>query len=103
MGRSKCRMRAEAGATIHSMVFVMRGKEQPLLGLMDAQKLGVIQMNVTGAEQKEDRVARLEKFEKQPAQDKDCVRRPDPEGDRQEDGEHHERVPRPVHRPVQSQ
>ena len=43
---------------------------------MDAQKLGVIQMNVTGAEQKEDRVARLEKFEKQPAQDKDCVRRP---------------------------
>ena len=23
MGRSKCRMRAEAGATIHSMVYVM--------------------------------------------------------------------------------
>ena len=36
MGRSKCRMRAEAGATIHSMVYVMRGKEQPLPGLMDA-------------------------------------------------------------------
>ena len=67
MGRSKCRMRAEAGATIHSMVYVMRGKEQPLLGLMDAQRLGIIQMNIKGAEQKEDRVARLEKLEKQPA------------------------------------
>ena len=49
------------------MVYVMRGKEQSLLGLMDAQKLGIIQMNMTGAEQKEDRVVRLEKFEKQPA------------------------------------
>ena len=50
MGRSKCRMRAEAGATIHSMVYVMRGKEQPLLCRIDAQRLGIIQMNMKGAE-----------------------------------------------------
>ena len=69
MGRSKCRMRAEAGATIHSMVYVMRGKEQPLLGLKDAhaQRLGIIQMNMKGAEQKVDTVARQEKLEEQPA------------------------------------
>ena len=60
-------MRTEAGATIHSMVYVMRRKEQPLLGLMNAQRLGIIQMNVKGAEQKEDRVARLEMLVKQPA------------------------------------
>ena len=60
-------MRAEAGATIHTMVYVMRGKEQPLLGRMDAQRLGIIQMNMKGTEQKEDGVARLEKLEKEPA------------------------------------
>ena len=38
-----------------------------MLGLMDAQRLGIIQMNVKGAEQKEDRVARLEMLVKQPA------------------------------------
>ena len=65
IGRSKCRMQAEAGATIHSMVYVMRGQEQPLLGLIDAQRLGIIQMNMKGAAQKEDVVARLEKVEKE--------------------------------------
>ena len=52
---------------LHGVCYVMRGKEQPLLGLMDAQRLGIIQMNVKGAEQKEDRVARLEMLVKQPA------------------------------------
>ena len=66
MGRSKCKMQAEAGATIHSMVYVMRGKEQPLLGLLDAQRLGIIQMNMKGAGQKVDTVARLEDAGKQP-------------------------------------
>ena len=66
MGRSKCKMQAEAGATIHSMVYVMRGKEQPLLGLLDAQRLGIIQMNMKGAGQKVDTVARLEDTGKQP-------------------------------------
>ena len=47
---------------LHGVCYVMRGKEQPLLGLMDAQRLGIIQMNV-----KEDRVARLEMLVKQPA------------------------------------
>ena len=67
MGRSKCRMKAEAGATIHSMVYVIRGIEQPLLGKRDAQRMGIIQMNMKGAEQKVDIVGRLEKVEKQPA------------------------------------
>ena len=58
-------MQAEAGATIHSIVYVMRGQEQPLLGLLDAQRLGIIQMNMKGAAQKEDVVARLEKVKKQ--------------------------------------
>ena len=60
-------MRAGAGATIYSLVYLMRGKEQPLLGLMDAQRLGIIQMNMKGVAQKKDRVVRLEKLEKQPA------------------------------------
>ena len=67
MGRSKCRMRAEAGATINSMVYVMRGNEEPLLGRLDSQRLGIIQLNMKGSQQKEDRVARLEKVEKQAA------------------------------------
>ena len=58
-------MQAEAGATIHSNVYVMRGQEQPLLGLLDAQRLGIIQMNMKGAAQKEDVVARLEKVKKE--------------------------------------
>ena len=61
MGRSKCRMRAEAGATINSMVYMMRGNEQPLLGRLDAQRLGIIQLNMKGSQQKEDRVTRLER------------------------------------------
>ena len=37
MGRSKCKMQAEAGATINTMVYVVKGQEQPLLGLADAK------------------------------------------------------------------
>ena len=33
-------------------VYVMKGQEQPLLGLLDAQRLGIIQMNMEGAGQK---------------------------------------------------
>ena len=67
MGRSKCRMKAEAGATIRSMVYVIRGIEQPLLGLEDAKRLGIIRMNMRGASQQVDTVARLERVVKQPA------------------------------------
>ena len=60
-------MKAEAGATIRSMVYVIRGIEQLLLGLEDAKRLGIIRMNMRGASQQVDTVARLERVVKQPA------------------------------------
>ena len=42
----------------------MRGYEQPLLGQLNAQRLDIIQMNMKGVEQKEDRVARCDKLNK---------------------------------------
>ena len=59
MGRSKCKMQAEAGATINTMVYVLKGQEQPLLGLADAKRLGILTMDMKGAAQKTDTVARL--------------------------------------------
>ena len=44
----------------------MKGQEQPLLGLLDAQRLGIIQMNMEGAGQKVDTVGCLESVSKQP-------------------------------------
>ena len=67
LGRSKCKMQAEAGATIHTMIYVVKGQEQPLLGRGDAQRLGILKMDMKGAARKADIVARLEKVTKQPA------------------------------------
>ena len=68
IGRSKCRLQAEAGATINTMVYVAKGQEQPLLGLGDAKRLGILSINMKGGARKTDMVARLEKVIKQPAQ-----------------------------------
>ena len=67
MGCSKCKLQAEAGARIHTMVYVVHGKEQSLLGLQDAKRMEVIKMDTHGAEAEVETVPRLEKVLKKPS------------------------------------
>ena len=50
MGRSKCKLQAQAGANIRTMVYVVQGKEQSLLGRHDGMRLGIISVNCAGGE-----------------------------------------------------
>ena len=47
---------------------MVKGQEQPLLGLGDAKRLSILSMDMKGAARKTDMVPRLEKVIKQPAQ-----------------------------------
>ena len=50
LGRTKCVMRAAAGAEITTIVYVVAGEAEGLLGLLDAEKLGIIKINPDGEE-----------------------------------------------------
>ena len=47
-GRTKCIMCAAAGAQISTIVYVVEGETQSLLGLRDSEKLGIIKVNPEG-------------------------------------------------------
>ena len=48
MGKATVRLRARAGATIKTTVFVNDGKENRLRGKSDAVRLGVVVINIRG-------------------------------------------------------
>ena len=48
MGKATVRLRARAGATIKTTVFVNNGKENSLLGKSDAVRLGVVVIDIRG-------------------------------------------------------
>ena len=51
LGRSKCKLQAQAGAMIRTMVYIVQGEEQPLLGQQDVTRLGIIKMDMQGSDQ----------------------------------------------------
>ena len=58
LGRSKVKLRAVAGATIRSMVYVIRDVEESLMGRLDALRLGLVTVRKEGAQ--EEQVARVD-------------------------------------------
>ena len=48
LGRSKCELKAEAGAAIKTLVYVMKDAKESLLGLHDARRLGIVTVKPTG-------------------------------------------------------
>ena len=51
MGRTKCRLEAACGRTTRTIVFIVKGKKQSLLGLKDGKNLGIIEINPEGKAQ----------------------------------------------------
>ena len=60
MGRSKCTMIAEAGAKVDTIVYVVKGAKESLLGLKDGEALGIIKIRPEG-----EQVRRLDMFTKE--------------------------------------
>ena len=60
MGRSKCTMIAEAGAQVDTIVYVVKGAKESLLGLKDGEALGIIKIQPEG-----EQVRRLDMFTKE--------------------------------------
>ena len=48
LGRSKCRLTARAGNTVETVVYVVRGAKESLLGLKDGEDLGIIKIQLEG-------------------------------------------------------
>jgi hypothetical protein len=48
LGRTKAILRAAGGATVNTIVYVVRGSGQSLLGLKDGENLGIIEINPEG-------------------------------------------------------
>jgi hypothetical protein len=48
LGRTKCRIRAECGQEVFTIVYVVEGETESLLGLKDAEALGIIQIKPEG-------------------------------------------------------
>ena len=69
MGRSKVKIKAAAGAVLHTMAYVIRGVGESLLGRADAVSLGIIQFHPEGL----DAVRRLTDTEKKPVPDVDQI------------------------------
>ena len=59
MGRSKCKLQAQDRANIRTMVCLVQGKEQILLGRHDGMRLGIISVNPAGGKVPQ-QTARLE-------------------------------------------
>ena len=49
IGRSKAFLEAKAGAKIKTMVYIIRGVSECLLGKSDAEKLGIVEFRPNGA------------------------------------------------------
>ena len=49
LGRTKCQMVAKCGRQITTMVYVVKGKSQSLLGLRDGKALGIISIDPEGS------------------------------------------------------
>ena len=49
IGRTKAYLTASSGAKISTIVYIVRGGKQSLLGLRDAQELGILQINIEGS------------------------------------------------------
>ena len=49
LGRTKCQLTAPGGKSIHTIVYVAAGETQSLLGLKDAEALGIIRINPDGS------------------------------------------------------
>ena len=64
LGRTKAILKARSGATLRTMVYVVQGQKQSLLGLKDGQALGIIEINPEG---KSEVVRQLEAEKKLPA------------------------------------
>ena len=52
IGRSNAVLEAEAGAKLTTMVYVIRGVSENLLGKSDAVKLGIVEFHPEGAAEK---------------------------------------------------
>ena len=63
LGCSKVNIRAEAGAVIRIMVYVICGVEENLLGREDAERLGLIKIDRKGA--REEQVRKITQFLKE--------------------------------------
>ena len=48
LGRTKAILKASGGATTGTIVYVVRGSGQSLLGLKDAEDLGIVEINSEG-------------------------------------------------------
>ena len=48
LGRTKCRMMAECGQEVQTLVYVVAGETESLLGLKDALALGIVKINLEG-------------------------------------------------------
>ena len=48
LGRTKCRMTAENGQQVLTIVYVARGETESLLGLKDGEALGIISLDPKG-------------------------------------------------------
>ena len=60
LGRSKCMLTAKAGAKVETIVYVVRGAKESLLGLRDGEALGIIRIQPEG-----EIVRRLDMFTKE--------------------------------------
>ena len=67
LGRSKVKMENQNGKKIKTMVYVVKGKSECLLGRKDGINLWIITINEKGAAP-EDKVKRLVTTKKEPAQ-----------------------------------
>ena len=48
LGHTKCRLKAICGQEIRTLVYVVAGETESLLGLKDAQALGIVNINLEG-------------------------------------------------------
>ena len=58
IGRSKCRIMAQCGQVVNTMVYVVAGETESLLGLKDGEALGIIQIKPEGQEKNEEDTVR---------------------------------------------
>jgi hypothetical protein len=64
LGRTRCRIRAVNGAKVKTMVYVVEGQKQSLLGLKDGEALGIINIQPKGAsKEKVNQLSSLKKKE----------------------------------------
>ena len=68
MGRTRCELQARGGASVTTIMYVVKGAKESLLGLQDGEALGIIKIEPDG-----ESVRRLEQVTKQPVPEKQEV------------------------------